>query len=108
MFRLALFTALAAVCFAQGTDKPAPKPPKAVDAALRARIKEFYQYHVTEEYRKAEKLVAQDSQNIYYVASKPRYLNFDIKTIEYLDNFKKAKVSVLCEQFLNGVGFTGK
>jgi len=105
MLRITLFTALAAVCFAQDASKPAPK---AVDAALRARIKEFYQYHVTEEYRKAEKLVAEESQDLYYAASKQHYLNFEIQSIRYSDNFKKAKVSVQCEQFLNGVGFMGK
>jgi len=107
MLRIALLAALAAVSFAQ--DAPdAPKPPAAVDEALRARITEFYQYHVTEEYRKAEKLVAEDSEDFFYVHNKPHYLNFEIKTIAYSDNFKKAKVSVLCEQYFNGIGFAGK
>lgn len=75
---------------------------------MRARINEFYQYHVTEEYRKAEKLVAEESQDIYYVASKPKYLSFEIKTITYLDNFKRAKVTMTCEQHFNFPGFIGK
>lgn len=104
MSRIALFAALAAVSFAQD----APKPPTAVDEALRARVKEFYQYHVTEEYRKAEKLVAEDSQDIYYVHNKPHYAGFELKSIEYLDHFTKAKVTVLCDQAMNGIGFVGK
>lgn len=109
MLRLGLFAALAAVSFAQTeTPKPAPKPPAAVDKALRARVNEFYGYHVTEDYRKAEKLVAEDSQDIYYIASKRKYLSFEIKSIEYLDNFKRAKVSVLAEQYFHGIGFEGK
>jgi hypothetical protein len=104
MCRITLLAALAAASFAQS----APKPPAEVDAALRARIQEFYQYHVSEEYRKAEKLVAEDSQDIYYVASKPHYLSFEIRSIEYLDNFTRAKVSVQCEQFMHGVGFQGQ
>jgi hypothetical protein len=104
MFRIALLAALAAGAFAQN----APKPPAGVDQALRARIKEFYEYHVTEEYRKAEKLVAADSQDVYYIHNKPHYFSFDIEKIEYLDKFKKARVTVLCEQTMNGVGFAGK
>ena len=83
----------ATACSRRMPPKPAPKPPARVDEALRARIKEFYQYHVTEEYRKAEKLVAEDSQDFYYVHNKPHYLNFEITDIEYLDHFTKAKVS---------------
>jgi hypothetical protein len=108
MLRFALLAALAAVSFAQTAPAPGPKPPAEVDQALRERIKEFYQYHVTEEYRKAEKLVAEDSQDMYYVASKPHYLSFEIKTIAYLDNFTRAKVTVLCEQILHDPIFSGK
>jgi hypothetical protein len=108
MFRLALLAALAAASFAQDRANPAPKPPADVDQALRERITEFYKYHVSEEYRKAEKLVAEDSQDTYYVSSKPRYLSFEIKTIEYADNFTKAKVSVLCEQYFHTPIFAGK
>jgi hypothetical protein len=104
MFRIALLAAFAALSFAQD----GPKPPKDVDEALRARIQEFYQYHVTEEYRKAEKLVAEDSQDMYYVASKPHYLSFEIQSIVYSDHFTKAKVSVLCEQTSKMVGAIGK
>jgi hypothetical protein len=108
MLRFALLAALAAVSFAQNAPKAAPKPPAGVDEALRARITEFYQYHVTEEYRKAEKLVAEDSQEFYYVHNKPHYLKFEIQRITYLDNFTKAKVSTLCEQYFHGMGFEGK
>src|SRR5437016_4770690 len=107
MHRIALLAAFAAVSFAQKTGEP-QKPPARVDAALRARISEFYQYHVTEEYRKAEKLVAPESQDIFYVASKPHYLNFEIKSIQYSDRFTKAKVQATCEQYLHGPGFEGK
>src|SRR3954468_7432614 len=108
MHRIALFAVFATALFAQNAAKPAPKPPAAVDEALRARITEFFHYHITEEYRKAEKLVAEDSQDFFYVHNKPHYLSFEIKTIAYSDNFTKAKVSVLCEQFFNGIGFSGK
>jgi hypothetical protein len=115
MHRIALLAAFAALSFAQTpADTPGkspaepPKPPAGVDEALRARITEFYQYHVTDEFRKAEKLVAEESQDIYYVASKPHYLGFEIKNITYSDNFTKAKVNVLCDQYFHGLGFEGK
>jgi hypothetical protein len=107
MFRLALAAAFAAAAFAQ-TPPDSPKPPADVDAALRARITEFYQLHVTGEYRKAEKMVAEDSQDIYYDHSKPKYLSFEIKSITYSDDFTRAKVSVTCEQYVSGLGFAGK
>jgi len=108
MHRIALFAVFAAALFAQNSTKPAPKPPAGVDEALRARITEFYHYHVTEEYRKAEKLVAEDSQDIYYTHNKPHYLNFEIANIDYSDDFTKANVRVTCEQYLHGPGFEGK
>src|ERR1044072_8874593 len=106
MLRLALAAALASAAFAR-TAPDAPKAPAGVDEALRARITEFYQFHVTGEYRKAEKMVAEDSQDIYYEHNKPKYLSFEIKTIAYAENFTKAKVSVTCEQYVNGLGTMG-
>jgi hypothetical protein len=108
MHRIALIAVFATALFAQNAPKPAPKPPAKVDEALRARVAEFYQYHVSEEYRKAEKLVADDSQEFYYVHNKPHYLSFEIASIEYLDHFTKAKVSALCDQYFHGPGFEGR
>jgi len=108
MHRIALLAVSATALLAQNTPQPAPKPPAGVDEALRARITEFYQYHVNEEYRKAEKLVAEDSQDIYYIHNKPHYLSFQISNIEYLDHFTKAKARVLCEQYVAVLGFEGR
>jgi hypothetical protein len=108
MHRIALLAMFATAVFAQKEPKAPPKPPARVDEALRARINEFYQYHVTEEYRKAEKLVAEDSQDFYYAHNKPHYLSFQITSIEYLDHFTKAKVRTMCEQYFHGIGFEGR
>jgi hypothetical protein len=108
MHRIALLAVFATAMFAQNATKPAPKPPAGIDEALRARITEFFQYHITEEYRKAEKLVAEDSQDFYYVHNKPHYLTFEITNIEYLDNFTKAKVRGMAEQYFHGPGFEGR
>jgi len=102
MRQIAFLLLIASPIFAQ------PKPPKPVDEALRARVNEFYEYHVTEEYRKAEKMVAADSADLFYVRQKPKYESFEIKTIEYRDNFKTAKVTVTVEAYMHGVGFEGQ
>jgi hypothetical protein len=108
MCRIALLAAVATVSFAQNASAPAQKPPAKVDQALRARVNEFYRYHMTEEYRKAEKLVARDTLELYYVRSKPKYEAFEIEDIEYSEKFKKAKVSTRCEQFIQHPVFKGK
>jgi hypothetical protein len=82
---------------AQNQD-PFNRPPADIDEALRARIKQFYQYHVTGEYRKAESLVAEDTKDYFYTHNKPKYLGFEITRIDYSDHFTKAKAIVLCEQ----------
>lgn len=84
------------------------KPPKKVDEALRARVSEFYRYHVTEEYRKAEKLVAPESEEIFYVREKPKYESFEIKSIDYGKDFKTAKVTCTVGTYGHAQGFSGE
>jgi hypothetical protein len=93
-FGAALFLCAAGL-FAQD----AAKPPAEVDAALRQRAAEFFQYHVDGQYRKAEQLVAEESKDTYYNSDKPRYVRFTLDSVEYLDNFTRAKVRTT-------VGFT--
>jgi hypothetical protein len=123
MFRFAGLALVAVLAFAQQPVKP-PEPnpsqptagrpriqeaaaPPEVNQALRARIQEFYGYFVKEEYRKAEKLIAEDSQDWFYNHNKPHYLSFEITRIEYSDDFKKANVLALCEQNVLMIGFAG-
>ena len=56
MRRLALFVLFAALAFGQSNDPFKPKPPADVDAALRARVQEFFGLHVKGQFRKAEEL----------------------------------------------------
>jgi hypothetical protein len=104
MLRLTLLAMLACAAWAQG-DNPFNRPPAEVDKALRARIMEFFQYHVTGEYRKAEALVAEDTKDYFYDHNKPKYMSVEISKIEYFDNFTKAKAIVLCEQRINNPAF---
>jgi hypothetical protein len=98
MYRFALFAVFASIASAQ-TDPFAPKPPAGVEAALLARVKEFYDYHVKGKPRLAEALVAEDSKDIFYAHPKPEFLECrTASNIEYTDRFTKAKVTEICKQ----------
>ena len=107
MHRLLPLALLAAVSFGQ-TDNPFNRPPAEVDQALRARAAEFFEYHVKGEFRKAESLVAEDTKEFFYTRNKPRYLSFEISRIEYSENFTRANVIVICEQYVLLPGFLDK
>ena len=113
MHRLSILAALAAAAFASvafGQD-PADlfnRAPADVDQALRARITEFFQYHVTGEHRKAEALVAEDTKDYFYNNNKPRYINFQIGKIDYSDGYTKAKALVTVKMPVMLPGFNGK
>jgi hypothetical protein len=108
MLRFALPALLAAALLAQNPDNPFDKPPAGVDEALRARMEQFFQLHVTGEYRKAESLVSEETKDWFYEHNKPKYLSFEIRAITYSENFTKAKATVVCEQIIPLPGFAGK
>src|SRR5436305_14039873 len=97
MHRISALLLCAAACFAQTPAAPeSQEPPAEVDAALRSRITEFFQYHVSGEYRKAEALVADDTKDLFYNRNKPRYIAFvGIPRIQYSDNFTRAVATVV-------------
>jgi hypothetical protein len=106
MLRNLVFLCFAAAAgFAQNGVNPFDHPPADVDKALRARIAEFFQCHVTGEYRKAEALVAEDTKDWYYNGNKPKYFSFEILQIAYSENYTRAKATVLTEQMINSPGF---
>lgn len=86
------------ILFSLQAQTPAPtldKPPQDVDDALRARIKQFYDFHVARKYRQAETLIANESKDDFYVLSKPELQGYKIGSIEYSDKFTKAKVVII-------------
>jgi hypothetical protein len=99
------FALLAAVLSAQDPSELFHKPPADVDKALRERASEFFELHVKGDFRKAEALVAEDTKEYFYDNNKPRYLGFEITKIKYNDDFTKAQVTVLCEQYVRFPGF---
>ena len=68
--------------------------PPEVDAALRARVTQFYQAHVDAKYRLADQVVAEDSKDLFFAAAKPRYKGFEIVRINYSENFTQAEAVV--------------
>ena len=108
MHRFALFALCTAFAFAQPNDPFKPKPPADVDAALRARVQQFFDLHVTSQFRKAEELVAEDTKDFFYTHNKPKYLSYEISKIDYSDNFTKATAVVLCEQYILMPGFADR
>ncbi len=72
----------------------AQNPPADVDEALRARVNEFYGYHVQGEFEKAWPMVAEDTKKEYFNAQKVRYESYKIDSIKYSDNFTKAVVTL--------------
>jgi hypothetical protein len=87
--------------FAQASSTVDPKitseqAPPQTDAALRDRIKQFYQAHVDGKFRLANKVVAEDSQDFFFAIQKPRYLSFEIIRINYSPDFTHADAVVAC------------
>jgi hypothetical protein len=108
MVRYAMLLALAPALFGQLTTDILSKAPPAVDEALRARINKFYQFHVDGRFRQAEAMVSEDSKDFYYNSTKSKYFGFEIKDIQYSENFTKAKATVLCQVSVMIPGFAGK
>ena len=98
----------AGVAFAQNPGDAFNRPPAKVDQALRARIDEFYQDHVKQQFHKADSLVAADTKEFFYVQNKPAYLSCNIGRIEYSEKFTRAKAVVMCEQYVMIPGFVDK
>jgi hypothetical protein len=108
MVRSIILAAMAAAAWGQAPAGLFDKPPAGVDEALRARITQFYGYHVNREFRKAEDMVAADTKEFFYSNNKPAYLSFEIKEIKYSENFTKAKAILICEQYVMMMGFADK
>ena len=71
------------------------RPPKKVDEALRARVKQFYSLIVQKKYREAERLVAPESRDAYYEQEKPALKDFAITGVVWSDKGEKADVNLV-------------
>ena len=89
MDRRLIFPAVAITAWAQ---QPPPAPPE-VEAALRARVEQFYQLEIDKKFRQAEAFVAEDTKDDYYNGSKPAIKASSIQKIEWSDNNTRARVT---------------
>lgn len=96
---LTLFFAIG--LFGQASADLFQKAPPDVDTALRERVKAFYQCHVDGTYRKAEKYVAEESQEFFYQMQKQRYESCETLRINYDEKFVTAIVTQVCKGVWN-------
>lgn len=108
MHRLTLLALLAPLSLAFGQQDAGAlfdKAPLNVDRALRARIAEFYSYHVNGEFTKALALVAADSKEYFIAGGNPRLISFEIERIRYGEKFTHAVVTIRAERTVLLPGF---
>jgi hypothetical protein len=89
------------LAWAQTPPAATPGAPPEVDKALRARVSQFFQYHVDGDFRKAYDLVAEDTKDEYFAAGKMKLKNFEIVDIKYSDNFQQAEVNTTTTMIWN-------
>jgi hypothetical protein len=70
-----------------------PGAPPEVDKALRARVSQFFQYHVDGDFRRAYDLVAENTKEEYFNSAKMRLKKFELADIKYSDDFTRAEVN---------------
>jgi hypothetical protein len=99
--KIFLTLSLATGLFAQASADLFQKAPPDVDNALRERVKGFYQCHIDGTYRKAEKFVAEESQEFFYQMQKQRYEGCETLRINYTEDFKSATVTEVCKGIWN-------
>ncbi len=99
--KILLTLSFAAGLFAQAPADLFHKAPPDVDNALRERVKAFYQCHIDGTYRKAEKFVAEESQEFFYQMQKQRYESCETLRINYSEDFKSATVTEVCKGVWN-------
>jgi hypothetical protein len=83
------------------------KAPPEVEAALRARVAQFYQLEVDGKFNQALQLVAEDTKDLFVGSGKPSYHSFEIRSIEFRDDFTKADVIAVVSRMLPIEGFMG-
>jgi len=72
--------------------------PPAVDQALRARLKQFYDAHVEGKTMKVFDLVDADAKELFFNAQKPKLSSFEVQGIKYGKDYKDAVVQTLIER----------
>lgn len=76
------------------TSLAAQTPPADQEKSLRARVEQFYKSMQDGKFRVAYGMVADDSQEIFMEMAKPKFGEWSIQTIDWSDEFRKAKVTL--------------
>lgn len=91
--------AIVSVCFAASliafgqTPVPISTCAGDQDAALKARVNEFFTYFVEGKFAKAMPLVAEDTQEEFFAGGKAKLKSFTLETVKFSDNCTKAVVT---------------
>jgi hypothetical protein len=93
-FRILVLAAAAWTVYAQSANDLFEKAPPHIDAALRERIRIFYQAHVDGKFRAADAVVHEDSKDIFFGSKKEQFRGFEIILVSYTNNFTKATAVV--------------
>src|ERR1700732_4926641 len=72
------------------------KAPPPIDEALRARVAQFYGAYTSGKFKDAYPLVAEDSQDAFFAASKDMLKSCEVLRIKYAEDFTKADVVEAC------------
>lgn len=96
-----LFAIAATVTPAQDLKRKAPPE---VDDALKTRVSSFYQHFQRGEFRQAEGFLDNESKDLFYNSRKNRVLDFNIQNVDYGDDFRSAKVLVVCKTIIPMLG----
>ncbi len=106
---LSVLALLFAVC-AAAAEEAAPRreystsAPDAVKESLAARVSTFYEFFQVGKFRDAEAILSEDSRDIFYNIKKSRIFGFEIKSLEFTEDFKFAKVLVTCKMIVPMMG----
>jgi len=107
MLRVCLALFLVSTAFAENPPAEAPKVPPEVDAALRARVSQFFQFEVAGKFYQALQFVSEDSKEFFVGSNKATYLSSEIQSIQYFDNFTRATAYVRVTRLAPAEGFLG-
>ena len=64
----------------------AQTPPSEAEQTLRARVTEFFQYHVDGKFSKAYAMVADDTKEYYFATQKVQFKSFKIESVKFTDD----------------------
>jgi hypothetical protein len=80
--------------------------PPGVEDGLRARLKLFYDAYLTGKFRGAYEMVAEEDKDDYFNRAKTPYHSYRFGSIQFSDNFSKAKVMLVVNRDFHFQGHT--